>query len=146
MAVRDHDATETGTLKPALVDKATRPDPLNLFEDSPHAGLCIQRGGATLASQVGFHDFAYPARIARRKLERGKKYHIVTDMKDGVVVAKVKVFSTNGLDLVFFGKRSADSSTSSMNIVRSRAGGGARKCRFYQSTPPTVDGMPNVML
>ena len=32
--------------------------------------------------------------------------------------------------------------TSAMNIVRSRAGAGDRKCKFCHTAPPTVLGMP----
>jgi len=58
------------------------------------------------------------------------------------VVTELHVVAVDRLSPAVVCQQLADSKTSAMNMVLSLAGAGERKCRFCQTAPPTVLGIP----
>ena len=94
-------------------------------------------------AQVLLHDAMHRRRVAGASSESHGERDLVPVMENARIVAELHVRRDRRSSARPPQSRARqDSNTSAMNIVRSRSGAGSRKCRFCQTAPPTVLGIP----
>ena len=131
-------------LRPHWSIEPPRANALDLLEDRTGARMNLEpRMTRTAPAKVLLHDAVHAIRCRRARAERHGQRDVAPVMKDARVVAELHVRLVDHVPARRPRRASShDSNTSSMNIVRSRSGAGDRKCRFCQTAPPTVLGIP----